>query len=85
MINTGQDVTHGGTVLLSTIIRGTGVPDLRRRFESYVRVPLPRWENRHFVQELIDSCQQVFPVTGLVRHVVEHLSMNDVFCNFIAC
>ena len=36
-----------------------------------------RWQHRHRVQELIDSGKKVFPLLGLVGHVVEDLVGHD--------
>ena len=42
-------------------------------------VPLPGGQDRHLVQELVDSSHQVGAVLGLVRHVVEHLEKRSRF------
>ena len=70
----------GGGIVTST--------DLRRGLQSDVGIPLPRREDRHFVQELVDSGQQVLPVASLVRHVVEHLDhymTGDIACSRVVC
>ena len=48
-----------------------------RRLDPDGGVPLAGRQHRHRVQELVEPGQQVVPLLGLVRHVVEHLVRHD--------
>ena len=48
-----------------------------RRLDPDGGVPLSGRQHRHRVQELVEPGQQVVPLLGLVRHVVEHLVRHD--------
>lgn len=38
-------------------------------------VPLARWKHSHLIQELIDACNQVLSVPGLIRDIAKELEM----------
>lgn len=58
---------------------GPGAPPAHLRrdvlggFDADAGVPLPWRQHGHLIQKLVDPGQEVVPVLGLVRHVMEDL------------
>lgn len=46
------------------------------RFNAYFWVPFPRRQNNHFIQKLINTCNQVFTVPGFIGNITEQLTGN---------
>lgn len=50
-----------------------GRRDFLWRLDADFGVPLSWWKNNHLIQKLVNSCDEVLAVPGLVGHVTEEL------------
>lgn len=51
--------------------------DLFRRLNSDIWVPFSRWKNDDLIKKLVNSCDEVFPVPGLISHITEQLKREE--------
>lgn len=60
---------HSDYLALPLVSRGQFFGGLDANFG----VPLARRKHSHLIQELINACDQVLSVSGLIRHITEEL------------